>query len=49
MAKSLLDILNTGYGVLNPEHVSLSGKNYNKKESGFFDLAVGTITRNLAG
>jgi hypothetical protein len=40
MSRSKYDILNVGYGVLNPQYSSLSGKNYNSGESqtsGFFN------------
>ena len=37
--RSLVDILNTGFGVLNPRFANLSGKNYNSggEGSGFFN------------
>ena len=43
--RSLYDILNAGFGVLNPQYANLSGKNYNAgaEGSGFFDQSFKTI------
>ena len=44
---SKYDILNVGYGVLNPEYASLTGKNYNAGEVSFLDLGFKTINDTL--
>jgi hypothetical protein len=44
---SKYDILNTAYGVLNPQYTSLTGKNYNSGEAGFLDLGFKTINDTL--
>ena len=45
MPKSKYDILNMGFGVLNPEYSSLSGKNYNPDDesASFFSQGAKTI------
>tara|TARA_A100001515_G_scaffold26022_2_gene19945 strand:- start:5989 stop:7296 length:1308 start_codon:yes stop_codon:yes gene_type:complete len=44
---SKYDILNTAYGVLNPQYTSTTGKNHNSGEAGFLDLGFKTINDTL--
>jgi hypothetical protein len=43
MSKSLLDILNVGHGVLNPDHNSITGQNFTTPVTDFFSSLQKTI------